>query len=302
MFRMILVAVLLLCLNVSFSHSFLPLANLKRERLSFAQSDASWSLLKLASEDASTAEKDVAPESRIEDEGARGSTTTLTLVGKLCLSTKPLPSCTPEKILQFLQTPEYRNMLLTSGGERPVEELELTPNLLSEWKTACDKVGAKHPDSDDVILSIKTPGIDFPGLKITSLAKIGTKFILESEPFKSYYEFTGIADETTAEGLKPVVWIYNTLTGAGKKDEKSRTSFSSLSRFSCEKTGDDTIVFKSDVFLSVGIKFPSILLKILPTNKEKAEVTGGQAIVKALEKDLTKALSGIEEAYQKMLD
>jgi hypothetical protein len=300
MFRIILGAVLLVSLNVSFSHSLLPLVNCKRERFPFAQSDASWSLLNSASENAST--EGEAPESSIDDEGAPQGSSTLTFAGKLCLSTKPLPSSTPEKILRFLQTPEHRNMLMTSGGERPVEELELTPTLLSEWKTACDTVGAKHPNSDDVIVSIITPGIHFPGLKITSRAKIGTKFILESEPYKSYYEFTGVADETTAEGLKPVVWIYNTLTGAGKKDEKLRRSFNSLSRFSCEKTGDDTVVFKTDVFLSVGIEFPAILLKILPTNKEKAEKTGGQAIVKALEKDVAKALSKIEEKYQKMLE
>lgn len=285
---MILVAALLVSLNCSFSHSFLTLANCRRERFPFAQSDASWSLLNLASENAST-------------EGAAREST-LVLTGKLCLSTKPLPSCTPTQILQFLQTPENRNMLLTSGGERPAEELELTPKLLSQWKTACDTVGSKYPDSDDVILSIITPGINFPGLKITSRSKIGTKFILESEPYKSYYEFTGVADETSVEGLKPVVWIYNMLTGAGQKDEKSRTSISSLTRFSCEKTGDQTVVFKTDVFLSVCIKFPAILLKIIPTNKEKAEETGGKAIVKAIEKDVIKALSGIEKAYQKMLE
>lgn len=275
-----------------FSHSFLSLAKCKRERFPFAQSDASWSLLNLASENASR--KGAAPESSTDDEG------TLTFAGKLCSSTKPLPSCTPEKILQFLQTPENRNMLLTSGGEKPVEELELTPKLLSEWKIACDTVGATYPNSDDIILSVKTPGIQFPGLKITSIAKIGTKFILESEPYNSYYEFTGVASEDIAEGLKPAVWIYNQLTGAGKKDEKSRTSFSSLSRFSCVKMGDDTVVFKSDVSLSVGIKFPAILLKIIP-NKEKAEENGGQAIVKTIETGMTKAMSGIEEAYQKML-
>jgi hypothetical protein len=299
MFRIILVAVLLVSMNVSFSHSFSPLANRRRETLPFAQSDASWSLLNLASENAST--EGAAPKSSIDDKGSRGSST-LTLTGKLCLSTKPLPSCAPEKNLQFLQTPEIRNMLVTSGGERTVEELELTPKLLSEWKTACDTVGSKYPDSDDVILSITTPGIAFPGLTITSRSKIGAKFILEKEPYKSYYEFTGVADETTVEGLKPAVWIYNMLTGAGKKDEKSRTSISSLSRFSCEKTVDDTVLFKTDVFLSVGIKFPAILLRIIPTSKEKAEESGGQAIVKAIEKDVVKALSGIEEAYRKILE
>ena len=122
-------------------------------------------------------------------------------------------------------------MLVTAGGKRPCEELSAAGAILEEWKEACSVVGAQLPDESDSPLSVKTGGIDFPGLHLTSKAKIGAKLVQEPSP---RYEFVLIGDEQTVTGLPPVTWVYNKLTGAGRDGEKSgnNSSTSSLTTIS----------------------------------------------------------------------
>jgi hypothetical protein len=235
-----------------------------------------------------------------EDEPSKGSVT-LNLKGETSVKTKPLQPSAPEKLFEFLRLDEHRNLLVTAGGTRPKEVVEPTPELLEQWKKACDVVGSSYPSGNDEILKVKTGGVSFPGLTVTSIANIGSKFLVDPESAKPFYEFTLVGDEQIVTGLAPIVWIFNQLTGAGKKDGKEGTSTSSLSRVTYEQSDDDKIVFKIDSSLRVDVKFPAILLKILPTSKEQTEATGGSSLVKALEKDVVKSMSALESAYEKWI-
>jgi hypothetical protein len=206
-----------------------------------------------------------------------------------------LPSVPKDQIAAFFKAPENRNLLATAGGKRKCEELEVTPQLLEDWKRACDDVGSEYPDENDSIIAVRTGGIDFPGLTLVSLAKIGIKII--DEP-SLRIEFTMIGDEQTVTGLLPVVWIFNKLIGAGGKDG---TSARSLTVVTYSQTKDWETLFTSDVNLSIMVKFPAILLKILPTNKEKTEETGGKAITKTVTKDVQESMNAYEEAYLKWI-
>lgn len=227
------------------------------------------------------------------------SETTLELKGVVEVSSNPLPSLPADKMASFFEATEIRNMLVTAGGKRPCEELSAAGAILQEWKEACSVVGAELPGESDSPLSVKTGGIDFPGLRLESKAKIGAKLISEPSP---RYEFVLIGDEQTVTGLPPVKWVYNKLTGNDGEKSGSNSSTSSLTTISYDETNDGKTVIKSNASLSISVKFPSILLKIMPTNKEKAEETGGNALCKTLEKDVQASMDAVEKAYLKFVE
>lgn len=237
----------------------------------------------------------------IADTKTDKGTTTLELKGVVEVASNPLPTLAAEKMTSFFESKELRNMLVTAGGKRPCEELPTTGNILKQWKEACETVGAQIPDESDCALSVKTGGIDFPGLHLVSKANIGAKLVQEPSP---RYEFVLIGDEQTVKGLPPVVWVYNKLTGSGDGGEKggSNASTSSLTTITYGETEGGKTIIKSNASLSVNVKFPSILLKILPTNKEKAEDTGGKALCKTLEKDVIASMEAVEKSYMQYLD
>jgi hypothetical protein len=227
-------------------------------------------------------------------------TTTLTLSGKIEISSSAVPLMSQEKFSTFVKAPESRNLLVSAGGKRRVEELELTPQLLALWKNACDELGAQCPDESDSVVEVRTGGIDFPGLHLEILAVIGIKDVRNSQN-KKLYELVLIQGENKARGLAPVVWIFNKLTGAGEKDSEDRQSSLSLTTLSYEVVNDSEIVFSISGRLTIKVKFPAFLLKILPTNKEKAEESGGKSIYKILEKDGSMSMAAYEKAYLKTI-
>merc|ERR1712194_367184 len=97
----------------------------------------------------------------------------------------------------FFESMEVRNLLVTAGGKRHCEELSASEDVLEEWKAACGVVGAQAPDESDSPLSVKTGGIDFPGLHLVSKANIGSKLVQEPSP---RYEFVLIGDKQTVTG------------------------------------------------------------------------------------------------------
>lgn len=234
------------------------------------------------------------PKDQIEEK--EEETSTLTLDGRVEISSKPVPPVSKETLAAFVGSSENRNLLVSAGGNRPVKEVELTPQLLALWNKACDKLGAQCPDKSDSVVEVRTSGIDFPGLHLESLAVIGIKNVGDSQNEK-LYEFVLIQNQSKARGLAPVVWIFNKLTGTGEKDNSDRQSSLSLTTLSYKEVNNSEIVFTSSTHLTVKVKFPAFLLTILPTNKEKAEESGGESISKVLTRDVTTSMNEFEKAY-----
>ena len=220
------------------------------------------------------------------------------------ISSNPCAFSSKEKLEDFFQKPENRALLATAGGKRKWEEIEATPQILQDWKDVCDEQGIQYPDGeDDAILSVQTGGIDFPGLHMKTVAKIGVKLTKNPNDASLQYEYSLLGDERFVTGLPPIVWIFNKLTGSGKESDGTQdASTKSLSVVGYKIVDDDKVIFTIDTRLEVKVKFPSILLKLLPTNKEKAEQTGSQAITKAVEKDIVGAMKVFQEAYLESLN
>lgn len=231
-------------------------------------------------------------------ENDNGDTATLTLDGDALVSTDPLPFVSDEFLASFLQDTSNRNLLASAGGERPIKEIQLTADLLKTWRNACEDLGAQIPDETDSVIKVRTSGINFPGLKLESTAVIGIKEDSSNE--NQVYEFVLVGDENKVKGFPPVVWIFNKLTGSegsGKADGNNQSA-SSLTTLAYKKISESEVCFTTTSRLVVKVKFPAFLLKILPTNKEKAEESGAKSITKVLEKDVNLAVKAFEKAYR----
>ena len=233
--------------------------------------------------------------------------TTLTLQGVTTASSNPVPKVSDDELSEFFRTLSYRNLLITGGGERPCSEIEVTPDILDDWKRKCRILGAIEPNENDSILSIVSPGIQFPGLKVESVGMVGIKFIDEHQPPR--YEFVLLSNDQKASGVAPAVWIFNQLTGNNDKNDgkDNNSKLKSLSTVTYQEVvlkegeedngGNNSIVFQTKSYLSIGITFPKFLLKILPGDKETIEKRGGKSIVKTLDKDLVQSMEAFEKAY-----
>ncbi|CAJ1930411.1 unnamed protein product [Cylindrotheca closterium] len=221
-------------------------------------------------------------------EDDNGETATLVLDGGTAVSTGPLPFVSDEFLASFVQDTSNRNLLASAGGDRPLEEIQLTSDLLKTWQDACKELGLqKIPYETDSVIKVRTSGINFPGLQLESTASIGIMGDATNE--NQVYEFVLIQDENRVKGLPPIVWIFNKLTGSDGKGNGNNQSTSSRTTLVYKKISESAFFFTIKSRLVVNVKFPAFLLKILPTNKEKAEETGS--------KDVNLALKAFEKAY-----
>lgn len=216
----------------------------------------------------------------------------------------PAPVTSQEAMVDFFRDPKHSSCLITAANTRESHVVPSNNELLTKWKKRASILGAAEPKESDVIISVRTGGIKFPGVTVESTSLIGSTVLLptESNHFPSY-EFVLIQDQREASGLKPIVWVFNQLVGVGNKDREKDASPMSLSRVAPYPTVDDPekITFKIESFLEIKVKFPSVLLKILPVSKEKAEAQGADAVRKVLAKDIDVSIEKFRDIYVESL-
>ena len=202
-------------------------------------------------------------------------------------------------MVDFFRNAVNRNCLISGGNTRETTTIPTTNGLLQKWKNRASSLQAVEPDASDDVIQVRVGGMQFPGVTLESTSLIGTKLLLpsESNAFPSY-EFTLIQDSRQATGLPPLVWVFNKLTGAGNQEREKDTAPMSLSRVTVQESSDGKdITFKIETFLEIRVKFPAVLLKILPVKKEKAEAQASEAVTKVLKKDIDAAIAKFRERY-----
>ncbi len=245
--------------------------------------------------------------------------TILNFKGKESFTSDPVPLKSNSALHSFFERNDLLVMLLagTGNADEPPTVLSKAESISfqEQWTAQARIVGAKDPDPEngDLVCRVLTGEIKFPGLNVKSEAIIGTKLIKGSEDTDGpIYELVFITDQRKAKGPKLLVWIFNKLTGQndsndedGKEndEEEPAARVSSLSKFYPKILKDDDsgkeplVVFNIDSSLEIAIKFPSMLLKILPVSKEKAEEQGSASVAKTLAKDTGAALKTIVDSY-----
>ena len=108
------------------------------------------------------------------------------------------------------------------------------------------------------------------------------------------------AEKLEPKGVAPVVWIFNELTGNNERKTGAfypprQTKARSLVRV--EDTIDGSLVLRFDLILRVTIEFPAVLVKILPSSKEKMEEQGSTSILKTVSKDIEMAMQVAYDAF-----
>lgn len=223
---------------------------------------------------------------------------TLVLRADYSTGSDPAPKTSVQAMVDFFRDPVNRNCLISGGNKRETQTVATTEELLQTWKARAYSLGAQMPEASDIIVLVRIAGMSFPGIKLTSLSVIGTKLVVPttSDAFPTY-EFVLIQDKREATGLKPLVWIYNQLVGTGKLEREKDTSPTSLSRVTVQSHDGASVVFKIKTFLEIRVRFPTVLLKILPVKKEKAEAQGSSALIKIISKDIDNAITKFRDSY-----
>eukprot|EP00956_Cyclotella_meneghiniana_P024364 scaffold48828_cov75-Cyclotella_meneghiniana.AAC.7 len=86
------------------------------------------------------------------------------------------------------------------------------------------------------------------------------------------------------------------VTGKDKNNSKEATT-QSLNTIRTVKVEGDEIAFEANASLRIQMKFPSVLMKVIPKGKEGTEKTGGDSLRKVLEADIPVALNSFRQEY-----
>jgi len=176
-------------------------------------------------------------------------------------ASEPLKNVAKGDVVQFFKEKTVRDLLVSVGGTRHVEELSLKPEWVKLWKDSCDYFHSKnYPDITGNVCALTCAfEVQFPGLKLVTTVLSGMKEI-EGDGWP-VYEMHALMDKQEAYGPEPVVWLFNQMTGnAGEREgkfhpanAKGRSVLSIL-----EKNGG--YAFSWDVKLDIEMKFPVNLL------------------------------------------
>lgn len=221
--------------------------------------------------------------------------------------TKTLPMDSLETLRNLFDESfeDLAKIALGGSGVDNVVIIPMTESMMENWTNAAKNVHASQPTKHGFICKVNTGGFNFSGLKVTSIANIGAQLVRNDDVTQTCLEFTYIDDEQIVEGPRFLVNIFNALTAADSKnvdeDEKRGQSVQSLSRLYVT-VSNETVVFHVDTSLDISITFASILLKILPVSKEKAEEQGSQAVMKTLVKDTEAMIQKLESFYKVLLN
>ncbi|KAL7537576.1 hypothetical protein ACHAWF_005815 [Thalassiosira exigua] len=224
----------------------------------------------------------------------------LNFVADFSVDSESVPFAGKSKMHEFFGTPKHALPLLRGSKNNQIKELKnVGADLIQRYEHVCGKVNASSPSSIDRFFEVETAGIQFPGLRVMTVATIAVKTL--STQALPGYEFVLVRNSIYAEGNRLFVWFFNKVTGKdGKEDHSGEQTTCSITRITVNENrpGDGMVSFNSKAFLSVQVSFPSILMKAIPgASKEKFERTGGSSLRKALVDDCPVALAHFREEY-----
>lgn len=221
--------------------------------------------------------------------------------GSFISNTHPLPNTSADRIIAFFRDPDHRDLVLKGGGN-PTEQILPTPELYDEWRVQSRVVRSEPPAPNDPILAISSKVPLLPGLSISATSYMGCKFLQNPRTLLPIYEFTLIKDEYAAQGSKPLVWIFNRMTGVGGDSDSSRKTHA-LSRVSMEPCESGTsIIMQYFGFVKVSCSVPGALIRILPMSKKKAQEKVSNAMVKQLEREGLASIQKFQRAFEEWLE
>ncbi|GKY97642.1 hypothetical protein MPSEU_000722600 [Mayamaea pseudoterrestris] len=231
---------------------------------------------------------------------------TLVFTGDSVYKSDAISGCTQQQIMDFFSSPSTPVSLIGAGGKNEVNRYPtpLPSDVLELWHNACGNANSTYDsvflptEKDEVFASDAV--IQFPGLRQVTTVLNGVKTRTDANGLPEYV-FILIGERKKVSGSPPMVWIYNKLTGVNQDDpDPDRYSLrdaTATSIVSIVKEDEDAFTFQIDIKLQIRVVFPSNLIKILPTTKEKMQQQGSAAVLKAVSNDIIASLADTRRKF-----
>lgn len=236
----------------------------------------------------------------------------LTFRASLSYTTKPAPLPTNKKsLVDFFSSEQHRNSLLVGSGNIKAEPWKAQRSVLPElllkhrWVEEAQLFGLEKPVNSDKLIRLKLK-TSFLVFTIYAIAVLGVKHLLPQksdgdEKTSPEYQFTLLGEEFHADGPLPLVWIFNQITAADKP-KKATEDHTIHGMFRVwAKPGAKDLVFKCKEDVEVNIKFPALLLQLIPVEKVIIEEEASKELQKSLERDLPPGLMKFRDSYVQWL-
>lgn len=230
----------------------------------------------------------------------------LLLQGDVTVRSDVLPeTVAPSQVARVLHDKEVLSGF-ASGGSIP-EEVPVSFEWESAWRKYCNLWygDAYLPSPGDTIFSSNT-WTKLPGLSLCTTVWTGVKQLPKTGNQNAPgYCFVVIGQKQTATGLPPIVWMFHQIMGT-KPTKGGSVPVDSMvptgpckSIFSVEERKEDgRLCFRLDSSFQFDIRFPAVLIKLMPMPKAKAEKQASKALSKTISKAGKKA---IENGYRAFL-
>jgi hypothetical protein len=221
---------------------------------------------------------------------------TLNFIANIETTSTSLDSVNIDVFTRFLKTTVCRNHFLSAGGTSKCVEVDLSPELEDLWRDSCISYNLDVLPSGGDAVVIGESSLQFPGLKMVNNVYTGVKLV--EGDYRPFYKFLLIGERRKVYGPPPLVWLFNQMTGnsAENEDVVKPATTKVLSTLSIADSSD-SVCFTFACNAEVVVEFPKFLLKILPASKEKMEEQGTASIKKAIERDIDKAVSTVNDAF-----
>jgi hypothetical protein len=221
---------------------------------------------------------------------------TLNFIANIETASTPLDSVSTDVLAEFLKTTVCRNHFLSAGGTSKCVEIDWTTELEDLWRGTCARFCLDTLPCEGDAIVVGETCLQFPGLKLVNNVYTGVKLV-EGDNLPSY-SFLLIGERRQVYGPPPLVWLFNQMTGNSAEEDNvvkpSNTRvLSILSISDASNSPCFTFVCNAEVI----VEFPKFLLKILPASKEKIEEQGTASIKKAIERDISKAVNTVNDAF-----
>ena len=242
------------------------------------------------------------PQSGVDEKSSTKSVTQTKFVGLKSIVTDPVPFPQPFILQEFFELGENRSLLFPK--ECNVKDLGPITKVQREHLDSISQemFPPLSPTAQEVqcnILELETPGVNFPGLKVTSISTM-TSQLFSCTKGTQEYRFALLSSQSRAEGPKPLLWLFNKLTAADDdqmdRSPKEQTSFS-FTRVWTEKTHEGEVVFNTNARLEIRINIPKLIMRLLPVKLEKFEEQGSASIQKLLDRDLGASMERFKTTY-----
>lgn len=243
----------------------------------------------------------------------------------------PLPVDDIQSLHRFFAVRENQHVLLTGGKvDSEIQEISLhnrldpdTIAILDRWNKNALFMGGDEPNSvEDTVVKVTPISISFAAVEVCPETMIGSKLIsvpLMSDDTPSdgspqivmpEYQAVLIQDYPRASGPKALVWLFNKMIYGGKPlgdsmnnyVESSSRNEKALLRVWAQPSVNGTFFFAGEAEIRLEFSFPRLLLRFFPMNKEKAEEICNNAMVKALDLNLSPAINMFTELYMDQMN